>query len=80
VSLSVLTGFLAFAAVFPGAGHGSPASVTAGVAVEPQATQAATVAFHTAGTHGVPDAVTDAAPTLAGTAPVAPVPVPTPVP
>jgi hypothetical protein len=64
----------------PGSGHGTPASVTAGVALDPRTAQVATVAFHPASTRGAAGTLTNAVPTLAGTAEVEPVPVPTPVP
>ncbi len=78
VYLGVVTGFLAFVSVIPGAYHAAPASVTAGLAAGPQHTQPATVAFHTE--YARADSVTAAEPTQAGTEPIHPIPVPTPVP
>jgi anti-sigma factor RsiW len=84
IYLGVVTSFLAFVAVFAGGTHGLPASVTAGVALGPQSTQAATLVFQTsrgglaAGTAA--QAPHGAQPTLSGTEAIAPVPIPTPVP
>ncbi len=85
VYLSLVTTFLVFLSVFPSGGQLAPASVTAGVAAGPQGTQPATVAFQAeaepqgrAGTAAL--AAAEAAPTLAGTEPIQPLPIPTPVP
>lgn len=80
VYLGLITGFLALLTAFPGLSHGAAANVTAGVAIGPQQTVPATVAYQAARPAGTEDEFVPAAPTVAGTVAIAPMPIPTPVP
>ena len=88
VYLSLVTSVMAVLAVVPGMSHGAPASVTAGVAANPQLTQPATVVFHSAETLRAAETAANwrrtasgaAVPTAAGTEAIAPAPIPTPGP
>ncbi len=84
--LSLVTTFLAIVSMAPGLARSAPASVTAGVAAGPQLTQPATVIYQavadptdSAATLGLADHGSAEA-TVAGTAAIQPIPIPTPVP
>jgi anti-sigma factor RsiW len=87
VYLGLVTSLMVVVSVVPGAGHGAPSSVTAGVAAGPLLTQPATVVFHAANAQDIagtaaqlPEPAHQVAPTLAGTLAVEPIPIPTPGP